>query len=133
MKRILLAYDGTEPAIRALQTTVELATRFGAFVGVISVVPVRAATLGVDPWDDRAVHADQLRDAQDRLRQVGIEPELIEPYGDPAWTIEHIAAERNFDTIVIGSRGQGALGRFFTGSVSEHVATHAEATVIVTH
>jgi nucleotide-binding universal stress UspA family protein len=133
MKRILLAYDGTEPAIRALETTVELATRFGAFVGVISVVPVRAATLGVDPWDDRTVHADQLRDAQDRLRQVGIEPELIEPYGDPAWTIERIAAERNFDTIVIGSRGQGALGRFFTGSVSEHVATHAEATVIVTH
>ena len=133
MKRILLAYDGTEPAIRALQTTVELATRFGAFVGVISVVPVRAATLGVDPWDDRTVHDDQLRDAQDRLRQVGIEPELIEPYGDPAWTIERIAAERNFDTIVIGSRGQGALGRFFTGSVSEHVATHAEATVIVTH
>jgi nucleotide-binding universal stress UspA family protein len=133
MDRILLAYDGGEPAIRALETTVELATRFGAFVGVISVVPIRAMAMGVDPWDDRTVHADQLRDAQDRLRQKGIEPELIEPYGDPAWTIERVASERNFDTIVMGSRGQGALGRFFAGSVSEHVATHAEATVIVTH
>jgi len=133
MNRILLAYDGSEPAIRALETTVDLATRFGAFVGVISVVPIRAMAMGVDPWDDRTVHADQLRDAQERLRQQGIEPELIEPYGDPAWTIERIAAERKFDTIVIGSRGQGALGRFFGGSVSEHVATHAEATVIVTH
>jgi len=133
MNRILLAYDGTGPAIRALETTVELATRFGAFVGVVSVVPVRSVAMGIDPWDDRPVHDGQLREAQDRLRQVGIEPELIEPYGDPAWTIERIAAERNFDTIVIGSRGQGALGRFFAGSVSEHVATHADATVIVTH
>lgn len=38
MNRILLAYDGSEPAVRALDTTVELATKFGAFVGVISVV-----------------------------------------------------------------------------------------------
>lgn len=133
MNRILLAYDGTEPAIRALETTVELANRFGAFVGVISVVPVRPMAMGISPWDERTVHADQLKDAQDRLRQRGIEPELIEPYGDPAWTIERIASERRFDTIVMGSRGQGALGRFFGGSVSEHVVTHAEATVIVTH
>jgi len=133
MNRILLAYDGSEPAIRALETTVELASRFGAFVGVVSVIPIRAVGMGVDPWDDRPVHDSQLRDAQDRLRKVGIEPELIEPYGDPAWTIERIAAERNFDTIVIGSRGQGLLGRVFGGSVSEHVATHADATVIVTH
>ena len=133
MNRILLAYDGTEPAIRALETTIDLATRFGAFVGVVSVVPVRSTTMGVEPWDDRTMHAEQLRDAQERLRQKGIEPELIEPYGDPAWTIERIAAERSFDTIVMGSRGHGALGRFFGGSVSEHVVTHAEATVIVTH
>jgi nucleotide-binding universal stress UspA family protein len=133
MNRILLAYDGTAPAVRALETTVELATKLGAVVGVVSVVPIRAMAMGVDPWDDRTVHADELRDAQARLREQGIEPELIEPYGDPAWTIERIAAERNFDTIVIGSRGQGTLGRFFGGSVSEHVATHSDATVIVTH
>lgn len=133
MKRILLAYDGGEPAIRALETAADLASRYGAFIGVISVVPIRATVAGPDPWDDREVHADQLRDAQSKLREHGIEPELIEPYGDPAWTIERIAAERNYDTIVIGSRGQGTLGRFFAGSVSEHVATHSDATVIVTH
>lgn len=133
MNRILLAYDGGEPARRALDTTIELATRMGASVGVVSVVPVRTAALGVDPWDDREVHDAELRDAQARLRDHGIEPELIEPYGDPAWTIERIAAERGFDTIVIGSRGQGPLARFFNGSVSEHVVTHSQATVIVTH
>jgi nucleotide-binding universal stress UspA family protein len=133
MKRILLAYDGGEPARRALDTTVDLATRFGASVGVISVIPVHAGVMGVAPWDDRAVHEQALREAQALLRERGIEAELIEPFGDPAWTIERIAEERSYDTIVLGSRGQGALGRFFAGSVSEHVATHSRATVIVTH
>src|SRR6185503_15818823 len=101
MKRILLAYDGGEPAIRALETTVELATTFGATVGVISVIPLHAAPMSVNPWDDREIHEAALRDAQSRLREHGIEAELIEPYGDPARAIEKIAEERHYDTIVV--------------------------------
>src|SRR4051794_33450988 len=133
MKRILLAYDGGDPSRRALDTTIELADRFGATVGVISVVTVHATPLGADPWDDRRAHEAALREAQNLLREHGIEAELIEPYGDPARTIETVAAERRYDTIVLGSRGQGAVGRFFGGSVSGHVAAHADATVVVTH
>jgi nucleotide-binding universal stress UspA family protein len=133
MKRILLAYDGGEPAIRALETTVELATTFGASVAVVSVVPIHAAPMGVDPWDDREVHETALHDAQARLRERGIEAELIEPYGEPARVIEAIAEERGYDTIILGSRGQGGVSRFLSGSVSSHVAAHAHATVIVAH
>ena len=133
MKRILLAYDGGEPAIRALETTVDLAHKFGATVGVVSVIPMYAAPMGVNPWDDREVHDAALRDAQTRLREQGIEAELIEPYGDPARLIEKIADERHFDTIVVGSRGEGGLGRLLGGSVSEHVAVHSHATVVVAH
>ncbi len=133
MKRILLAYDGSDASQRALDATVEMVTTFGATVAVISVVPIHSNVMGVNPWDDRQVHEDALKEAQARLRDHGIEAELIEPYGDPAHTIESVAAERGFDTIILGSRGQGALGRFLTGSVSGHVATHSDATVIVTH
>ena len=42
MKKILLAYDGGEPAKRALEQTIELATRFEAQVGVVSVVHGRS-------------------------------------------------------------------------------------------
>lgn len=131
MKRILVAYDGGEPARKALATAADLAKRYGAEVGVVSVVPVHAAPIGMDPWDDRAEHQRELREAQTLLRDQGIEPALIEPYGEPALTIERIASERGYDTIVLGSRGLGAVSRFLQGSVSEHVATHAEATVIV--
>jgi nucleotide-binding universal stress UspA family protein len=131
MKKILLAYDGGEPARRALDKTIELAKLTQAEVGVISVVPVHPGRVPVDPWDDRTVHAEELLEARKLLREAGIEATMIEPGGDPARTIERIADERDYDTIVIGSRGLGAVARTLQGSVSEHVATHAHATVVV--
>lgn len=131
MNKILLAYDGGEPAKRALAQTIELAQKLGAQVGVISVVPVRSGHAPIDPWDDRTVHAEELLEARRALREAGIEAEMLEPGGDPARTIEKVADERGYDTIIVGSRGLGSLAKVLQGSVSEHVAGHAHATVIV--
>jgi nucleotide-binding universal stress UspA family protein len=131
MKKILLAYDGGEPARRALELTADLAHKFGAAVSVVSVTPVHPGRAPVDPWDDRPIHLGELRDAQQMLEERGIEPELLAPAGDPARTIERIATDGGYDTVVLGSRGLGAVSRVLQGSISEHVATHAEATVIV--
>ena len=43
MKRILVAYDGGEPAHRALDMAADLATHYEATVGVVSVVPFHGA------------------------------------------------------------------------------------------
>lgn len=131
MKRILLAYDGAEPARKALATAADLAKKFEARVTVVSVVPVHPGRAPIDPWDDAAVHKTQLREAGAALRELGIEAELMEPAGDPATTIERIAVTGEYDTIVIGARGLGALERLLQGSVSEHVATHAQTTVVI--
>ena len=131
MKKILLAYDGGEPARRALDLTADLARRYGATVSVISVTPVHPGRAPIDPWDDRPVHLNELREAQQILREQGLEPELLAPVGDPARTIERIAADGGYDTVVLGSRGLGAAARVLQGSISEHVATHADTTVIV--
>jgi nucleotide-binding universal stress UspA family protein len=131
MKKILLAYDGGEPARHGLDTAAELAKLTGATISVVSVVPVHPGRYAVDPWDDTSVHADELIEARRLLREKGIEAELIEPAGDPATVIERIAEEGGFDTVVIGSRGLNLMSRVLQGSVSEHVATHAKATVII--
>ena len=39
MKNILVAYDGGEPAHRALETAMQLAKHFDASLAVVSVVP----------------------------------------------------------------------------------------------
>lgn len=132
MKRILLAYDGSEPAKRALTRTIQLATAFSSHVGVISVVPFRPGRNAVDPWDDRTIHADELLEARTILRQAGIEPELYEPGGDPARMIEQLARDEGYDTIIMGTRQLSGVARAISGSVSEHVATHASSTVVIT-
>jgi len=131
MQKILLAYDGSEAAQRALGTAADLATALGATVSVVSVVPTHGGRLGMDPWDDSEVHAKELVEARTLLRERGIEAQLLEPIGETAQTIERIARDGEFDTIVVGTRGLNALERALQGSVSEHVATHAEATVVV--
>jgi len=129
--KILLGYDAGTPARRALDLAADISKRFDAKLAVISVIPVHSGRVPVDPWDDASVHATQLLEAKRLLVGLGIEPVLIEQAGDPAVTIERAAEEGGYDMVIVGSRGLGVVSRVLQGSVSEHVATHATATVVV--
>ncbi len=131
MDKILVAYDGTDPSKRALQTAATLSKAFNAPIGVVSVVPRHPGRSPVDPWDDGRVHAAELVEARELLRAEGLEAELLEPMGDPALMIERMAEKGGYDTVVVGTRDLGSVDRMLQGSVSEHVATHATATVVV--
>ena len=59
MKRILLAYDGSDVDNRALDTAAELAKAFGATVSVVSVIELMPARAGGPmPWDVERHSAD---------------------------------------------------------------------------
>jgi nucleotide-binding universal stress UspA family protein len=131
MKKILLAYDGGEPARRALEAAGELARAFHAPVSVVSVVPEVDGRVAGDPLEDASDHARKLQDAKRLLAEMGIEAELMEPSGDPARRIEQIALEGGFDTIVLGCDGGGPINHALHGSVSGHVLANAAATVVV--
>ena len=133
MERILLAYDGGEPARRALEVAAQLALAFRASLSVVSVVPIGPDGRPTEPWDGGEAHARELHEAQRVLAEHGLTVDLLEPLGDPARTIERIAAEGCFDTIVIGSRGLSALDSILHGSVTGHVVAHTTATVGVAH
>ena len=89
------------------------------------------AGCSIDPWDDSTVHQTQLADAKAFLAERGIEPALVMRAGEPGPAIEVFAEANGYDVIVVGSRGLGAISRMLQGSVSEHVATHAAATVVI--
>lgn len=131
MQHILVAYDGGAPARRALEAAIDLADRFDASLSVVSVIPFHAGRSPVDPWDDGSVHARQLLEARAILAEHGREAELLEPSGDPAKAIERVVEMGHFDTVVVGSRGLGPISRVFQGSVSQHVAANAQATVVI--
>ena len=133
MKKILLAYDGGEPARRALETAGELARVFHAPMSVVNVVPEAADGTAGCALIDASARARELQEAKRLLSGMGIEAELLEPSGDPARRIEQIAAEGGFDTIVIGSGDGIPVDHASCGRVSRHVLAHAAATVVVTH
>jgi nucleotide-binding universal stress UspA family protein len=131
MKKILLAYDGGEPARRALETAGQLTRAFHASLSVVSVVPEVAGRPPRDPSNEACLHARELQEAKRLLAEMGLEVELLEPSGDPARRIEQIAEEGGFDTIVLGCGGDHQPDGARRGRVSGHVVTHAAATVVV--
>lgn len=131
MTKILLAYDGTADAEAALAVAADLTMKLGAELGVVSVVPMHRGRIGGDPWDDASIHAQELTKAHERLAAIGARAQLHRASCDPAPEIERTAVEHGYDMIVVGSRGLSTIGRPLQGSVSEHPATHARATVVV--
>jgi nucleotide-binding universal stress UspA family protein len=63
----------------------------------------------------------------------GVPHEFAGLVGAPAAEIVEIAAERNADLIVVGTRDPGFLERLLGGSVSQGVARRAGCDVLVVH
>jgi nucleotide-binding universal stress UspA family protein len=131
MKKILVAYDGHEAGHRALEMAARLAHAFGARVDVVSVVPEGFGRIDGHAEEPAVEHARDLVEARGILRDHGVEAGLIEPAGDPAETIERLATERGYDTIVVGGSRAVKEGMPWMDSVTAHVAANARADVVV--
>jgi nucleotide-binding universal stress UspA family protein len=133
MKSIVLAYDGSDPAKRALERTAELAN--GAAVTVVGAVQILAAggraAVVVDE-DEVAARKRELTDAAAYLRSKGIEPQTIEARGvDVGKTIVDEAHGVDADLIVVGSSGKNLAKRIVLGSVSSKVVHGSPCDVLV--
>jgi nucleotide-binding universal stress UspA family protein len=137
MKRILVAYDDTDSARRALDRAAELAKAFGAEVIVTSVAPllVGSPRAGgpIDPTDSPQRHAEELETARALLRERGIEADVAPATGDPAGAIAMVADERNADLVVVGTREPGVAERIMRHSVSSEVARLMHRDLLIVH
>ena len=133
MNKILVAYDGGEPGQRALDLAAKLAHAFGSRVDVVSVVPEGFGRVEGAREEPAIVHARELVEARSMLRDLGIDAGLIEPAGEPAQTIERLAAEGGYDTVILGGSRNAPEGRPWPETVVAHVAANATATVIIAH
>jgi nucleotide-binding universal stress UspA family protein len=95
------------------------------------VVPTESSDADGGTEEPAVEHARELVEARGILRRHDLEAGLIEPSGDPAETIERLASERGYDTIVVGGNRSGRSGHPWMDSVTAHVAANAKADVVV--
>jgi nucleotide-binding universal stress UspA family protein len=137
MKTIIVGYDDTEPAKRALTRTAELAMAFKAKAVVISAAPaLTPASHGfgpVDPTDSPEFHRERLERAAALLAERGVEAECRVAIGDPPHAILQLADKLGADMIVVGSRELSFIQRLFGQSVSEAVQRKAHCDVLIVH
>jgi len=64
------------------------------------------------------------------LRARGFEVEVVIERGQPAEVVTELAAQRDVDLIVMGTRGHSKLRKFLLGSTAERVVEHAPCPVL---
>jgi nucleotide-binding universal stress UspA family protein len=124
-QRILIAYDGSENAERALSKAISLAKVQGAPLSIVVVLPPSA-------YEETVENGKKfLGKAAATARQAIIDVSEILRDGQPADEILQAAEEQTADLIVIGRRGLSGVERFLQGGVSSAVVTHSKCDVLV--
>ena len=137
MKKVLCPVDLSETSRHALQEAIQMAECGDVAVTVLRVHQPHAVASLEDLGDDFQPvleRGDRLafREWLEEIRK-GTQVPLDEHFivGEPASTILDMAAEGNFDLIVIGNKGRSAINRFLLGSVTSKVVHHAPCSVLL--
>lgn len=137
LKKIVVGYDDSEAARRALDRAADIAEKFGASLVITSVTPTllgAGRSAGpMDPVDSFEHHKDELKAARDHLADRKVEVRFQAAVGEPADTIVDIAESEDADLIVVGTREVGIVQRLLGQSVSDAVAKHAHRDVLIVH
>ena len=135
-KSILVAWDGSEHAKRALAQAVDLARTQDARLTLLTVAaPIHAWPGYVPPISeaDLISAAEKILAEGEALVPDGIPVSGRTTAGDPGTELLKRAAAADHDLIVMGSRGRGAVRSAVLGSVSHFVLNHTSAPVLVIH
>ena len=123
-KKILVPFDGSEHAKRALAKAVSLAQcSDGAELYVATILN---STIPADDDPDQVDMAEV-----EKLIPENIPHKVLLEMGEPVPMLLYLAGEIGADLIITGSRGRGAVKSLFMGSVSSGILKNAKCPVFI--
>jgi nucleotide-binding universal stress UspA family protein len=135
MKRLLIAYDGSEPAKKAFDTGLDLALKYGAAVTVLSIARI------AEPPEDVETEAIVESATEFYEKNFGVLREEAAAknvqvrfqvrVGHPADQIILVAEEQQADLIIMGHRGRTRVSLWRLGSISKRVLSYAPCSVFI--
>ena len=136
-RKILLAYDGSEGANRALAVGIDLTKIHGAELWALAVeekLPRFSGT--IDEVQEEKQFANEqygklLEAAKVKAKEAGIELKTLMRAGHPAQTVVAVAKEGKFDLVLVGHTGLSGAWAAFLGTTAEKVSRHAPCSVLI--
>lgn len=139
-KRILSPIDFSKDSLEALDAASDLATRYGAEMVLVHVVPVipklpaGASMLHEGDYERELIKSsgERLEGLAAKLREKGLQVRTsVGLANDPAMEILLTAEKEKVDLIVIATHGLTGWKRLAFGSVTDKVVRTAECPVLV--
>lgn len=135
MKKILAAVDGSEASMHAVRKALEIADKMGAEVTLAHVVAPVFVSAEV-PFDVGSLAEEAARAGETLLSHTAAEiGRLAIPRvclkGAPGEALSAHAEAGDFDLVVVGSKGRGAVSRMLVGSISDRVVHVCKRPVLV--
>jgi nucleotide-binding universal stress UspA family protein len=136
LKKILVAFDGSDNSRKAFGVALDFAARFKASLTVVTVAELPEPATVPTEIDALMHHAKAHYELEfKRLREAaesqGVEFSSQLAVGHPAEQIVNLAEQQKADMIVVGRRGLTKTTRWLMGSVSERVLQYAHCPVTV--
>ncbi len=143
-KKILVPMDGSEPSKNALLAAMESASKWGAELLIVSVIPpVSALLFGGE--EDIMVNTDEHEKQLERVHMIVLDdakemvkkdhPELKVSVsllkGRVPSAILDVSYSNDIDLIVMGSRGLTGLSGWLLGSTSRHIVEHYTKPILI--
>jgi len=137
-QRILLAWDGSEVALRAFDVAIDVTRHYDAELVAVSIAysPAHAETAADRQRTADAAHrylAQTFNDVTDRAERAGVDVshEIIE--GDtPAGALTGYAHDHGFDLIVCGHHPSRRAGRLLLRGVTQQLIESSVPVLVVT-
>ena len=139
MKKILVAMDGSDHAFKAMRVAADLARSLNAKLTLAYVCyiplayPADFAGTGVDAFEEeeRRWASKTLKEAERRASEAAVSVDTTVLSGSPAEALADHAASQEYDLVVVGSRGRGAVARVLLGSVADRLVHICKRPVLV--
>jgi nucleotide-binding universal stress UspA family protein len=133
-KSIVVGFDGSDAATRALERAATLAGTNGHVVVVTARPTTATSPITPEPILDVPSPIEQ-RELLDRgralLKDRAVQAAFVAVEADPAEALIRTARSENAALIVVGQTGSGFVTRALLGSTAENVLRHAPCDVLV--
>ncbi|MDE1830306.1 MAG: universal stress protein [Thaumarchaeota archaeon] len=136
IKKILVPLDGSKYSFKALDMAITLAKEFGASIVGLCAIPLEPPIYmpGMPSHYKKRITEGAkkfLEEAKKISEQNQVEFKYYIAYENPTKYVAEFANNREFDLIVVGSHGHGAVRELLLGSVAHSTIHRAKIPVLV--